>query len=447
MSLKTFSILFVFLMMSFVLCAQTVVLNSVDEAITYAYTNNIDLKTYKLNQEKALYEYKTVKYHWLPKASAGLTGQVNEKLAVTPLPGDLFGQPGQTLEAQFGQKYNYNAGISVSKTLFDVQARFTAKTAKVNQEMTQANQEIYKQKLTEQVALYYYTYIIAQKALEIQKENFQTSDSVLQLVNQKYEQGIIDQYSVNLAKMNKNNVQLTMNTYNNIINQCLSNLKILFGITSDTEIMFNENIEINKDYVYTVQEIGRDLSLKLFELQSHQANYKIKQQKAQLYPKLSFFGYYGAQQYRDDFGLSLKNEDRSDVMYWGINVSVPLFTGFSTKNKIQAAKIEYKTALETLIQEEEKSKIKDALMIKEYQNSSIIVLVAKDNYKLAKLNSDLSFLNYKQGLISLDKYFDSFNDYLKAEAAYLNALSESYNYYAVIFSRNANIKNKLKTNE
>ena len=420
--------------------AQSIQINSVDIAIEYALKHNPDLAIYELNRQKAKYEYNTVKFHWLPKASANFTGQVNEELAKTPLPGELFGHPGQTIEAQFGQKYNYNAGITVSKTVLDVQARFSSKIAQINVDMAEANEKVYKQKLSEQVAFYYYSYIVSKSALKVQQDDLQAADQTLELARQKFEQGIIDQYALNIARINKNNIQQTINSYKNIIDQCLLNLKILFGLSPENEIVFTETIDANKDYVYPVQEIGEDLSLNIYRLQTKQTAYKVKQQRAQLYPKLSLFGYWGAQQYRDDPGMSLDKNDRSNVTYWGINVSLPLFTGFATHYKIKSAQVEHELAMTTMKQEEEKSRLKDELLMKQYQNSAKTVLCAKDNFEIAKENADLSFQKYEQGLIGLDLYLDSFENYLKTEAAYLNALSDLYSYYATIISRNNNSK-------
>lgn len=415
--------------------AQTLVLGSVDEAISYASVHNPDVKIYEFNQEKAHSDYKVSTHYWMPDISANFQGRDNIDLPVTPLPGEIFGQPGQTIDAQFGKKYTYDAGVLATKSLLDIRSRLSSKIAQINVEIAEANSKLYQQKLTEQVALYYYTLIISQRALEVQQEDELLVDSVLSLVNQKFTEGIVDLRAVNLAKISMNNIRQNINSYQAVIDQCTASLKILFGVEAATELVFNEKLSAESDSLQAVTEIGPDLTL---DVQARQLTYSekaLKFEKAQLYPKISISAYLGAQQYRDDFGLSFDKNDISSVTYLGLNVSIPIFTGFATKNKIKSARIGYESSIVTLEKEKEKSQINDMLLTNNYHNSLETASLAKENYLLGKENADLSFQNYEQGLISFDSYYNSFDEYMKAETAYLNALSDSYTYYATLLSR------------
>jgi outer membrane protein len=64
-----------------------------------------------------------------PQASAGFKGTDNLNLAVTPLPVELFGQPGKTIDAQFAKHYVYNSGITINQNIFDWTAVMQAKIA------------------------------------------------------------------------------------------------------------------------------------------------------------------------------------------------------------------------------------------------------------------------------------------------------------------------------
>ncbi len=102
--------------------AQQLQLSSIDDAITQALEKNPDLESYRLNQEKAERDYSSVSNYRLPTISATFSGVNNTSLPVTPLPGELVGQPGTTVDATFGAQYNYNAGINISNNLFDFKA-------------------------------------------------------------------------------------------------------------------------------------------------------------------------------------------------------------------------------------------------------------------------------------------------------------------------------------
>jgi outer membrane protein TolC len=185
-----------------------------------------------------------------------------------------------------------------------------------------------------------------------------------------------------------------------------------------------------------VDFIGPDKSLEIYKLQLRQSDYKVSQERAKWYPKFYISGYLGTQQYNDNFGISFSSSDWSTVSYVSLNVSIPIFNGFATKSKVNSALIEYDISRNTLKHEISKSKIEDESIIKEFNHSKEAVLAAKENYHLAKQNADLQLQKFEQGILSLDKYLESFDDYLIAEVTYVSLLSDSYNYYSKILSRN-----------
>jgi outer membrane protein TolC len=416
--------------------AQTVVLDSVNQAMAYALDNNPDLEIYQKNQNKARYDYKAVKEHWIPNITTNFSRVNNLDLPVTVVPGEVFGQPGQTVEAEFGQQYNYTAGLNISKNLLDFESKFTARVAEVNIELSEANEEAYLQKLAEQVALYYYTAMITTEAIEVHEENYIVAEQVLALVEQKFEQGIVDRYTVNLAKINKNNIYQNMNSYRIVLEQCRSNLRILLGLDSRAELVLSEKLGSHHHEFPALAQMNPDKSLEIYKLQSKQLDFKVSQQKAKSYPKVSIGAYLGAQQYSSNAGISLNDDFWYRISYLSINISIPIFTGFSTKNQINSAVIEHEISRNTLAKELSESEIEDELIIKEYNHKREAVITARDNYQIAGENADLQYKKFEKGIVSLDKYLESFDDYLQAEVAYLNLLSDTYHYYAKILSRN-----------
>jgi outer membrane protein TolC len=114
---------------------------------------------------------------------------------------------------------------------------------------------------------------------------------------------------------------------------------------------------------------------------------------------------------------------------------MPIFDGFSTRNRVKSALTEYKISQNTLEYEIAKSKIEDELILKEFNLSKEAVAAANDNYRIARENANIQLQKFEQGIVSLDNYLDSFDDYLKTEVTYLNLLSDAYNYYSQILSR------------
>jgi outer membrane protein TolC len=209
----------------------------------------------------------------------------------------------------------------------------------------------------------------------------------------------------------------------------------LFGIDPETDLVSNEQLEPPHTKFPFIEFMAPDKSLEIYKLQLKQSDYRVNQQRAMWYPKLSINTYWGAQQYDDNFGISFNGSDWSKISYVSLNISIPIFDGFTTKNKVDSALIEYDNSMKTFEYEKLKSKIQDELILKEFNHSKKAVDIASDNYQIAKENAGLQFQKFEQGIVSLDNYLESFDDYLTAEVVYLNLLSDVYVHYSKILSR------------
>jgi outer membrane protein len=412
---------------------QTVFTN-VDEVIKLALKNNPELSVYLLQQEKATVDYKKNKNYFLPNISGTASFQNNLALQTTALPGEIFGQPGESVNVQIGQQYNYNAGINLSKTIFDRELTLKAKVSKISTNIAIAQTEIYKQGLKEQAAFYYYSALIGKQAVKISKEDLKISDSIYQLTDQKFKEGIINVTVKNQAIINRNKIEQSLLTNQNIYNKSLNSLKLLLGVDFETQLTLTENI-IENESILEKLNLKEDKKLVLKTLQEEQSKLSIKQEKSAFLPKLTLNGYFGKQQLSNQIGVSFNNNTWNDFSYIGASLNMPIFSGFSKKNKVEIAKIDNEISLQNLQIEKENSASKDAELLAEYEQNIYILKSSKDNFLLTKQNTDLTMLKYQQGLINLDSYFNSYEDYLKAESNYLNTLFVTFTQYATILSR------------
>ncbi len=434
-----FIIVFVFLFQASRLVAQkssdTIVLAQVSEAIAYAKKHNIDKEIQSLQNDRSKSEYRLSKSYLLPNISGNFNAQNNLKLATTPIPGELVGQPGTLVNVQFGQDYNYNAGVTVTQTVLDWQNSMKSRTAKVGTQITQVQSELFDERLTEQIALYYYTSLIAQKALDISTKDLALADSILILTQEKFQNGLVDKSIWNQASINLNNIQQNLLSNRILWEQSLNQLKNLLGIPTGVALELHEAQSSFEHAFSATNELSMDKNIHLLALQSEQARLDIKQQRALYYPKLTLNAYFGQQQFQNDFTFSLDGNAWSDYSYVGLNVSVPIFTGFANHQKIKIAKIEKRIVDKSLEQEKRESILRDDLLLKEHSINLDALTSAHNNYLLYEDNVSLAHQKLQQGIISLETYFKVFEDYLKSENNYLNALSNLYSSYSTILSR------------
>ncbi|HEV2354011.1 MAG TPA: TolC family protein, partial [Puia sp.] len=153
--------------------------HSLPEVWSAAIKNNPNQHIYRLRAGQLAYEYRAAQSYLYPQVAGEFSGTDNLKLNVTPVPGELIGQPGKTLYLTFGKHYVYNAGLSGTENLFDWQYVFQSNMARENIRLNSLQQEAYEQNLKASAAQYYFSGLIAAASLRISDFDLRIADSIL----------------------------------------------------------------------------------------------------------------------------------------------------------------------------------------------------------------------------------------------------------------------------
>ncbi|BAV07490.1 TolC family protein [Filimonas lacunae] len=400
-----------------------------------AIQHNPTQAIYQQQLQQAVYNSKAAKGVFYPNASAAFNATDNLHLGVTPIPGEIIDKPGTTYYAQFGKTYNYNTGVTVTQNLFNWTSVMQSKIAQSNVELSRLQQQQYQQTLKEQAARLYFTALIAQNALQINKADKALADSLQVLAWHKLQEGTSDLLASNQATINVNNIIQNQAQSQQLYHQSIANLKVLLGQQPASELVLTEALSIDSLVALPVPQAGPDHTLDVFSQQIQIANMQRRQQRAAAYPVIGATGYFGSQQYRNDFGLTFGKDDWHGYRYIGLNVSVPLFTGFTNSNKYKSAQVQQQIAQLQYDTARLRSETNDLLQVKNYNDYLQMVKSAADNFHLYGDNLQLNQQKYLEGVIAMDVYIKAFQDYLTAENTYLNNLSLLLSTRATLLSR------------
>uniref|UniRef100_UPI004047D964 TolC family protein n=1 Tax=Algoriphagus sp. TaxID=1872435 RepID=UPI004047D964 len=409
--------------------------DSLEELLKLARIQNPDVKSYELNVTKRNYDVKTSKAARLPSIAGSFSGQRNLALATTPVPGEFFGQPGTTVNAQFGQEYAYNAGITISKSFLDRQTSLKIKMAQLTLEAAEVQQDAYFQLLNQQVSLNYYSLLIAKRAIALAEKNIEIADSIALLGEQRFQEGLVDALAVNQARINTNVTKQNLNSSKQLYENSNNELKMLLGLGDDDTLKVLANIQYELPLMYGASDLRPNDNIRLASLNKDQAQNQVKIQKSMFLPKVSIASYYGKQQFVENFEIDFGNSTWSNYRYLGLNLSLPILTGFSNQNKLKASRVDLELAENELTKTNLKSQMQDIRLITEYHTSIKNTHLAMEAFQLYEQNERLTLQKYSEGMISLDRYLNAFQDYLKAENAFLNTLLNTYSYYSQIIPR------------
>ncbi len=415
--------------------AQDVVIRSSEEAIALALSQNLDYQNYVLNQEQADLDYRQARNFRLPNISATVSGQRNLDLATTPLPGEIFGQPEQTVETQFGQNYNYNAGFNVGLQLINRESQLQAQFSKLSIDQANVEKRIFEDLLKEQTNLYYFTALIAKRAVDLGLEDLRSAQDISSISQQRFDEGLIDAIVRNTALINENKVKQNLNANRQLQKQCEMELRKLFGMAPTDKIVLADDSDLEVPPSVGLDQLVADPVIESARLSVEQSGVQLKASRSALLPTLSVNSYFGKQQFRDDFGVGFGSNDWTNYSYVSLNLSMPIFAGFSNRNRIKKSQVSQQIALNERRKAEYTATHNDELILSDYLLSQADAQSAYENYKLYEENADLTLKKYDEGIIGLDSYLSVFEDYLRAENTYLNALSKAYTNYSQVLPR------------
>jgi len=404
-------------------CIDTLVIPNAEVLLKLGLKNNSNLKISKLKISQSSYDYKASNYFKTPQISGTFSSEDNLKLPTTAVPGALVGQPGKFINISFGKPFTNSMGISAVQSVMDWQRIFQSKIAYQNTQLLKAQEEQSIQNLKLQILQTYYAIITSHSAIKISKKDLQLSDSIVKIIEYKLNSGIVDESSFNLAKVNSNNIKQNIIQSTILLNQSIALLKNLVDLPVSTDLQFilpEQLIVLNKK---PLQEIGSNKSLlpllQLVKIDSLQ----IKEAKARYFPKFNLLGYKGYDQFRDNLGIDFSKGSWNDYSFISLMATLPIYSGFLNKNKVKSMIYKKEISKEQLRYATQQSMLNDKNLLENYQSTVELIEISKDNFELLNKITTANFEKYINGLISLDLYFKSFEDYLKSENIYLNLVS------------------------
>lgn len=419
-------ILITILFLTVSLEAQEIKSLTLKEAIQYALENKADAKKAKLQIENSEYQIQEIRSRALPQISANGNLTYNPILQLNALPGDFFGAPGTTLLAPLGQKWTSTAGVSLTQALFD-QSVFTGlKAAKTTREFYQINNQLTEEQVIERVANNYYQVYVLRQKLALAESNLKTTTKVRDIVKGQFDNGLakridLDRMTVNLSNINTQKQQII-----NSLQLQENALKFYMGMPMDTPIEIPQTeFEITAAAFSDSPNVSNRSEYLLLKKQEELLVLQKKSVIAGYYPTLSLSASYNYIGQGPQMPLFAKP---SDGVYWsdfstiGMNLRVPIFSGFGTRAKIRQADVELRTIQED-IKDTQLSLDLDYKNAKTQIENSIITLQnQKENMRLADEILKNINNNYQQGLASLTDLLDAENASTEAQNNYTAAI-------------------------
>ncbi|MCF7740868.1 MAG: TolC family protein [Candidatus Marinimicrobia bacterium] len=310
---------------------------SLQECIEIAMKNNPDVTMASLDVKSAKYGIKGSYSGILPSISTGLNWSHNNQ-------GEREFYVGGVKQIQPETSSNsYGFGVRYDQTLYDGGGWWNQiELAKNNYKTALVSKRQVKQNLTAYVTQQYYSILKAKKLLEVYQTSLKTSQQQLLKTKEMYELGQVAKKDFLKAKVQKGNDELNIIQQERQIKALKNELSTLLGYEDKEFSVQEKDYESPQSYqkepaLQTAME--NNIELRSLEFQKKNAQLQYAMAQSNLLPNLSTNLSYSK-------GGSQADRIYSDFdKFWntsiGLNLSVPIFQGFSTKTRIQQSKIDY----------------------------------------------------------------------------------------------------------
>jgi len=373
---------------------------SLKDCLDYAKQNNSNIRISLYDSEVSGQVVKEQIGTALPQIDITGTLTDNLKVSTSLLPGILFGQPGTMIPVKMGVKYNSVATAKLTQKVFDPSFWVALKAANISDDLSKQNLQKTDEQTAYDVSAAYYKAIILKMQLSNLSAILKASEKNLTSAELKFANGMVKKVDVDKIKISYNNTKSQVDQAELNYRQALNTLKYQMGMPVEQEITPGGTLPEVESYFQ--KENNEQLNIhNRIDYQILQTNVRLyeadKENKVASYlPTLSFNANFGYTAMRNDFDF-FKSKPWFNSSSIGLELKIPVFSGFSRYSRVEQASLNLDIAREKLKQSEQAIKVEVSNYDIQYTNAIDNIKNEKDNLDLAESVYNNMQLEYSQG--------------------------------------------------
>lgn len=330
--------------------------------------------------------------------------------------------------------------VSVNQLIFSGSYIVGLKASKTYKELSYKATDQSKEQIVQQVTKAYYTVLINKERITLFSSNIARVDSLLKNTKALYENGFAESIDADRIQVTLNNLIVERDKFLNMNELGLALLKFQMNYPMNQQLDVAGSIkDVNVDAGAEPQvlEYANRPDYQLLEVNKRLQELNIKNISSASLPTLSAFAKYGYSTQSSSIGGLFKTESGFDELpgvgpdkwydysNFGINLSIPIFSGLQNRYKIQQEKI----ALEKINNNFRSLKAGIDLEVQQaglnYDNALKSLKAQQQNMDLAAKVANVTKIKYEQGVGSNLEVIDAEDALRQAQTNYYNALFDA----------------------
>lgn len=256
---------------------------------------------------------------------------------------------GEPIEFKTGFKNSFGASLSVRQSLWQGGKVFTAlSVARLYRKYSEARADEIRSAVLYNAEILFYRAILQQSNLEVLRKAFEANSYNLEVVEKFYEKGLVSEFEVLRARVEKSNLSPQLLAAESELKLSRMRLKSFLGIDLDEEIQPIEEtgdtslVDLLPLTSLIDGALHRRPEVTQVENATQIAKKAIRIARGNYWPELEAVSSYSWSAQSDALTLA-----ENTVRSWsaGINVSIPIFKGGSTRGAVRSCEADYHQAL------------------------------------------------------------------------------------------------------
>lgn len=397
------------------------------ESIQIGLENNRTFKKALLDEESAKYQRNEIRGAGLPQLSA--YGQYNNFIDIFPqaVPGGIFGgDPGDIEVIAFGVPQSLKAGMELNQLIFSNSYLIGLKAAKTGEEFYRLLAQQSEEDVIHEISMNYLATIQAELQRENLLANIDQLESLEKILQAQYENDLARKVDLNRVKVNLTSIKSELENLEIAIYQREGYLKLVMGIPVDTPINLDKSIADMNEKVqdFKIQDFNLfdRKDIQILGVQEQLYEYEYKNIKAGHQPSLVGFADFNKNAFSQNFDFMSQGKVWYQGFLVGLKLQIPIFDGFTTKNKAAQSKVKASQLQLDRLQAEDAASLEYQNAVNKYYSSLSTLESLNDNLVLAEDVLQETTLLYKEGLSPLTDLLDAETTERQAQTSYNNQI-------------------------
>ena len=398
---------------------------TLQDAVDLALEKNPEVAASNLELEKSRQQKIISRSLFLPSVNVG--AQANHYFQLNPFFG--FGETtpdGKIPYGRFGGEDQFGAFISAVQPLYSPQAFPSVQHSQLKEEQSRLELNGAKIETQASVKQVYLQILVLNERIKLQNESITRNKRALVDAKSLFFQGKGLRVDTLRAYTGVKNLEPDLLRLTSAVETGKLRLKALIGIDSIQDIVLTDSLFIpdpgsipTEEVVYNTAK-GNNPKYKVIALQQSLDDQQVKIASADRLPEVALVAQYQLQSQTNNFEYG--NAYYPSSSYVGLQVSVPLFSGFSTQAKVKQARISKdQTALRANYAYEQLRAEVHQVVAASHESLSRLA-TAEDVQETAQLSYNIIQYRYKSGIASRLELADAEFELSTAQSNYLEAV-------------------------